>query len=352
MTVTHCFPGRVALFGSGETSATGGRVFEALARELAMPLQVAVLETPAGFEPNSAQVAGRVAEFMSLRLQNYRPHFKLIPARKKGTRYSPDDPDIVSPLLGANMIFVGPGSPTYAVRQLEASLAWHTLLARHRMGAAVVLASAAAIAASAHSLPVYEIYKVGADPHWQRGLDLFGAYGLDLVFIPHWNNNDGGIDLDTSRCFMGQERFAQLLELLPPQTMVVGIDEHTALVFDLQTLTCQVMGVGGVTLRERRFVHAQSFSIHELGAFHIPQPEFDIPTAVWQQARQAQTVLWQKDTPAGPPNEVLALVQQRQQARGRRDWAAADELRRQALLLGWQVSDTPDGPVVEPAGLA
>ena len=86
---------------------------------------------------------------------------------------------------------MGPGSPTYAVRQLADSLAWHRLIARHRVGATLALASAAVIAISALALPVYEIYKAGQDLHWQPGLDLFGAYGLKLVFVPHWNNAEG-----------------------------------------------------------------------------------------------------------------------------------------------------------------
>jgi hypothetical protein len=55
-------------------------------------------------------------------------------SRKRGTPQSPDEPAVVAPLLTANYIMLGPGSPTYAVRQLAESLA-----------------------ASAFALPVYEI---------------------------------------------------------------------------------------------------------------------------------------------------------------------------------------------------
>ena len=82
------------------------------------------------------------------------------------------------------------------------------------------------------SLPVYEIYKVGEELHWIEGLDLFNFYGLKLVFIPHWNNNEGGAELDTSRCFMGQERFMRLIEMLPDEVTIVGLDEKTALIID------------------------------------------------------------------------------------------------------------------------
>ncbi len=191
-------PGRVALLGSGETSLSGGRVFEALANHFTGLPRVAVLETPAGFELNSAQVAGRVADFLRQRLQNYQPDVVVVPARKRRTTFSPDDPALTRPLLDANLIFAGPGSPTYAVRQLRDSRAWHTLSAAHRLGATLVFASAATTAVGAQVLPVYEIYKVGEEPHWRPGLDFFGAYGLSLVFIPHWNNGVCQWVLDTT----------------------------------------------------------------------------------------------------------------------------------------------------------
>jgi len=342
-------PGLVVLFGSGETSASGRKVHDWLLGRLSPPIQVAVLETPAGFELNSDQVAGRVADFFRHRLQNYRPQVTVVPARKRGTSFSPDDPAIVAPLLVANVIFLGPGSPTYAVRQLRDSLAWQIVVARHRLGAAVILASAALVAASARALPVYEIYKVGEEPHWHDGLDFFGPYGLSLVFVSHWNNREGGADLDTSRCFMGQARFAQLLALLPADVTVVGIDEHTALVVDLEAKTCRVMGRGGVTLlrggEEKRFARGQTFPLSELGPFQEPEPGAGIPLEVWKRVVAARS---KAQVAPEPPSEVLALVEEREAARARRDWAAADALRKQIAALGWQVVDTPTGPSLEP----
>ncbi|MBI4770804.1 MAG: hypothetical protein HY784_10455 [Chloroflexi bacterium] len=342
-------PGPVALFGSGETSPGAGRVFEALVRRLPAAPRIAILETPAGFEPNSAQVAGRVADFLCRRLQNYRPEIAVIPARKRNTPFSPDDPALLRPMLQASLIFIGPGSPTYAVRQLESSRAWHTMVARHRLGAAIVFASAATIAAGARALPVYEIYKVGEDLHWQRGLDFFGPYGLSLVFIPHWNNAEGGADLDTSRCFMGQARFARLRALLPPDATIVGIDEHTALVVDLQAGRCQARGRGGVTVlksaQEQHFPSGESFPLGALGPFRPADPVSGVPTEVWNDALTAQA---RGETTPSVPAEVLALVEERQAARARRDWATADDLRQRIAASGWNVQDTPEGPRLEP----
>lgn len=341
--------GLIVLFGSGETSPAGGQVFESVARRLAPPVRAAVLETPAGFQLNSPQVAGRVADFVRVRLQPYAPEVTLVAARKRGTPFSPDDEAIVRPLLDANMIFLGPGSPSYAVRQLHNALAWQLLIARHRLGAAVVLASAATIAASARALPVYEIYNVGADAHWIDGLDFFAAFGLSLVFVPHWNNRAGGAALDTSHCFMGLSRFDALRALLPADVTIVGIDEHTALVIDVEADACAVMGHGGVTVMRSGAEHVcaapESFPLNWLGACRRPDPAAGVPPAVWQAALWAQAAA-AATLEASP--DVMGLVEARQAARARRDWPAADVLRQQLAALGWRVLDTPEGSKLEP----
>ncbi len=341
-------PGLVILFGSGETSASGSKIFQSLAPRLARPLRIAVLETPAGFELNSAQVAGRVAEFLRVRLQNDRPQVDVIPARKRGTAFSPDDPALAAPVRAASLVFMGAGSPTYAARQLRGSVVWQTVLAAHRLGTAVALASAATLAASTQTLPVYEIYKAGADPHWLAGLDFLAAYGLPLVIIPHWNNAEGGAELDTSHCFMGRERFADLVRQLPPDVPIVGLDEHTALVIDLARGVCDVMGTGGVTLVRQgateRWANRTTFPLAELGRYHLPAVPAGVAAGVWS-AAQAERLA---PAPAASlPPEVEALVAARQTARAAKDWKQADAVRARLQALGWQVKDTPQGPVVE-----
>ena len=336
--------GQIAFLGSGETSLAGGRIFETLARSLPQPLKIAILETPAGFELNSDQVAGRVADFLENRLQNYKPQIDVIPARKRGTDFSPDDPEILKPLLLADMIFMGPGSPTYAIRQLQDSLAWDIVRARHRLGATLVFASAATISVGAWALPVYEIFKVGEDVHSVPGLNLFADFGLTLSFIPHWNNAEGGVDLDTSRCFMGLDRFNEWCNSLPTDNTTLGLDEHTGIIIDFQTGECQVSGVSSVSLvREcdpEIYATGASFPLTELGEIHIPEPlEAGIPADVWELVTAAN-----EPEDDMPPEEVLALAEQRQQARTEKNWAESDRLRDEIAALGWQVQDMPDGP--------
>ncbi|WP_174842869.1 cysteinyl-tRNA synthetase [Candidatus Oscillochloris fontis] len=343
-------PGMIALLGSGETAPSSGVVYDRLTRHAEPPLQVAVLETPAGFQPNSESVAAKVADFLRVRLQSLRPDIALVPARARGTAFSPDDPAISAALLHSDMIFLGPGSPTYAVRQLAGSLAWQRLQARHRRGAALVTASAATIAMGRLALPVYEIYKVGADLHWQPGLDLLGPYGLSLIFLPHWNNSDGGTELDTSCCFMGRARSTQLLALLPPEQTVIGIDEHTGLVLDLGAGHAQVLGRGGVTVMRggetRSYARREQFALTDLGPFQMIDPAQGIPPAVWAASASQPD----RSSSSSPPAAIMAWVEQREIARAQRDWAAADRLRAHIVAAGWQVRDTPDGPVIDPGG--
>ena len=349
-------PGPVVLLGSGETSPNIRKVYDRLFRRLAAPVHVAILETPAGFEPNSAFVAGQIRDYVAKRLQNYRPQITLVPARKKGTDFSPDDPALLPPLYAADVLLTGPGSPTYAVRQFQESLAWHTLQACHRLGATVIFASAATIASSAHALPVYEIYKVGEDLHWKPGLDFFGSYGLNLLFVPHWNNNDGGVDLDTSHCYIGTARYDALVAMLPapPHTpTIVGIDENTALVIEPAAGECWVQGPGGVTvIRDgdaRHFGGGTTFAATELGPFHLPDAAAGLPAAVWADTRAAVAeARRQRAAQPAPPDAVLALAEARQAARTAHDWAEADRLRHEITAAGWTVQDTPDGPVLEP----
>lgn len=335
--------GRIAFLGSGETSLAGGRIFETLARLIPDPLRIAILETPAGFELNASLVAGRVGDFLKTRLQNYKPVIDLIPARKKGTEFSPDNPEILRPLLQANMIFMGPGSPSYVARQLKDTLAWDIVRARHRQGATLIFASAATISVGRWVLPVYEIYKVGEDVHVKDGLDYFSDFGMHVSFIPHWNNAEGGVDLDTSRCFVGMGRFEQWRQLTPPDNIIVGLDEHSGIIMDCEKGVCDVHGVSSISVLKSNasemYPAGSSFSLAELGNCTPPEPiEKGIRPEVWEMIASAQT-----SATNAPSDEVLALLEQRKQVRANKDFAASDRLRDEIAALGWAVQDSKEG---------
>jgi len=248
--------------------------------------------------------------------------------------------------LSANFIFMGPGSPTYAIRQLKGTLTWDIVRARHRLGAALVFASAATISVGAWALPVYEIYKVGEDVFAAEGLNLFGDFGLHLSFIPHWNNAEGGVDLDTSRCFIGMERFTEWCSLVPPENTTIGLDEHTGLILDLEAGQCEVSGISSVSLVRGHdsviYPSGVKFPLSELGEFKMSEPiNLGISEKAWDMVTNLMSV--ENDRPS---DAVLLLLEQRQQARSRKDFSESDHLRDVIAAHGWTVQDSKDGQVL------
>jgi hypothetical protein len=98
------------------------------------------------------------------------------------------------------------------------------------------------------TVPVYEIYKVGEEPRWLDGLDILAEAGLDVALIPHYDNKEGGHH-DTRFCYLGEERLQMLEAMLPAGVHVLGVDEHTGVVLDLDADTATVVGNGVVTVR-------------------------------------------------------------------------------------------------------
>ncbi|MEV0231283.1 hypothetical protein [Nonomuraea sp. NPDC050786] len=222
-------PGLLVLMGSGETSPTMVEIHRAAARALRPGARAVLLDTPYAFQENAADISARARRYF---------------AQSVGLEV-----EVASGITGADWVFSGPGSPTYALDRWTGSGIAGDLRARVRSREGVtVLASAAACTAGLATVPVYEIYKVGAEPHWREGIDLLEPLGLQAVLIPHFDNAEGGTH-DTRYCYLGERRLSRMERELPPGTALLGLDEHTALVIDLQTESVRVAGRGGVTVR-------------------------------------------------------------------------------------------------------
>ena len=90
-------------------------------------------------------------------------------------------------------------------RHADPGRCWPTSCTR---GGVVLFASAAALTLGTHTVPVYEIYKAGAEPHWAPGLNLVEAVlGFPAVVIPHYDNAEGGHH-DTRYCYLGEDAAA------------------------------------------------------------------------------------------------------------------------------------------------
>jgi peptidase E len=237
----------IVLMGSGELTATMVEVHKKILARLPDPPNAVFLDTPAGFQLNVEEISRKAVEYFRVHVQKT----LVVAGYKSAEDTTAFEAETAYDLLkNAHFVLVGPGSPTYAVRQLQETPIPEILNTVIQSGGCLVAASAAALTMGRHTLPVYEIYKVGQRIHWIDGLDILAPFGFNLVVVPHWNNAEGGTH-DTRFCFMGESRFRKLEALLPEDTTILGIDEHTACIIDLQKQRIDIQGIGDVTLRRK-----------------------------------------------------------------------------------------------------
>jgi len=245
----------------GELTATMVEVHKDALAALGAGARAVFLDTPAGFQLNADQISRKALSYFASQIH----HPLAVASCKSATAAAPAAIETaLHDLRQARYVLVGPGSPTYAVRQWLQTSIPDILKKLVAAGGCLVAASAAALTVGRYTLPVYEIYKVGEDPHWTEGIDILGHFGITCAVIPHWNNAEGGTH-DTRCCFMGEPRFRILESLLPADTLVLGIDEHTACILDFDAGQVRVRGLGGITVRrrgaERVFTRGESFSL-------------------------------------------------------------------------------------------
>ncbi len=371
--------GRLVLMGSGELAptmvSTHRRTLEAVDAS-----EVVLLDTPFGFQENVEVLTEKIVGFFDVSL--------LKPTIVASLRSSAAHPAEVERMLAtvrrARYLFAGPGSPSYALgiwRSSGLAPAMREVIAND---GAIVLASAAALTAGLKTIPVYEMYKAGADPYWLDGLDLSSVFGLPMTVVPHWNNTDGG-NHDTSRCYIGERRLSMLEAELDHG--ILGIDEHSAVTIDFGAGTLAVSGASGAVLRGRDVLPLESGEMVELekaaeilGGSVEPSmdsatttaPEFvsaleagDIDGAV-EAALEVEQEVASGESDRGAlrsvivelgeaarsgvqdPREVVggyveAMLELRKQARAAKRYDESDAIRDRLIDLGIEVRDTPDG---------
>ena len=238
-------PRILTIMGSGETAPTMMKHHRELIARFPGTPKAVVLDTPYGFQENASELASKAVEYFRKSVGH--------PIEIAGlTRLHGQDTLTVEQGLArvrqADYVFAGPGSPTYALRQWAGTSVPDIVRGKMRTGGAVTFASAAALTLGRYTVPVYEIYKVGNDPYWLEGLDVLGEIGLNVAVIPHYDNAEGGHH-DTRFCYMGERRLAILEEQLPADAHVIGVDEHTGVILDLDSNTATVIGNSTITVR-------------------------------------------------------------------------------------------------------
>lgn len=372
--------GRVVIMGSGEL-APGLVATHRAGIKAAGADEVVILNTPFGFQENASELTEKLVDFFATSLK--------VPGRiadlSRREASIAERERFTSAIRTARYVFAGPGSPSYALDIWREAGVGPALTAVVRAGGTVTFASAAALTLGRRTLPVYEIYKVGSSPHWLDGLDVMSDLGLPCVVVPHWNNAEGGSH-DTSRCYIGERR----LSLLEPELDVgiIGVDEHTAAVFDFEAGRCEALGRGTVTFRgesERVLESGTGIALDKvvklLSGSQEPPPDaaaVGVDTSTFAEAiagadgdrllellleKEAQAdgsearsslrsmlvqVVDAAQTGLQDPREVVGgyvdlLLDLRSDAKSSGDYATADRIRDGLAALGIEVRDTADG---------
>jgi hypothetical protein len=342
------------------------------------------IDTTAGFETNVDAIAAKAVEYYDHHLQT-ELRVARFHHREKAT-----DTEVaaaIAEIRRANLIFAGPGSPTYAIKQWRDTPLWDAVVQQFESGADLLFASAATITVGRYALPVYEIYKAGEDPFWADGLDLLGRFGLKLAVIPHFNDASGGENYDTRFCYMGARRFDILQECLPPDVAILGIDAYTAVCFDPNAKEASIFGQSGVTLiaggDQQRFesgtsVPFEAFAASSSGRDIVrtfdaeriisgyeqgdeERPESDDPMAALTEVLEGLPslkhdervevlarlhVLRQRMAAAPAANEgplVDLILELRQALRAAKRFDLADKARDVLDGMGFEVRDSPQG---------
>jgi len=358
--------GVLALLGSGETAPGMTKVHRAL---LGKPNEVRAvnLDSAYGFQQNVPQMSEKLEEYFktSLHVDITTLHFASYAGASELERTL-----FKQQVRQADYVFAGPGSPTYALAQWSPLQFGDDLLDVLDHGGTLCFASAAALTLGAFTAPIYEVYKVGVEePHWREGLNVLAAFGLNCVVIPHFDNNEGG-NYDTRYCYLGEKRLLELEAQLPDGVATLGVDEHTALIFDLTANTVSVKGRSNGYWRlngeSRVLENASTTSLDELRtlttsttrvAGSTPTPSLSRPVELGEVAAkggeaglEALAQLVQLATTGGegfidPTALVEGILSARVNARANAQYSLADELRDTLLKAGFDVQDSPEGTI-------
>jgi hypothetical protein len=239
-------PRLLVIMGSGETSPTMVATHRMLFDRLGQDVAAVLLETPYAFQENTAEISAKTRQYFG---DSVGRRVEILSDLGTETDAMAAETALAR-LRAARWTFAGPGSPWYALDHWRGTRVPSALVGLLQRGGCAVFASAAACTIGTRTLPVYGAYKVGQPPTWLEGLDLVAAAGLRVAVIPHYDNAEGGTH-DTRYCYMGERRLRQLEDQLADDTAILGVDEHTAAVLDLDAQVLTVRGRGGVTLRRR-----------------------------------------------------------------------------------------------------
>jgi cyanophycinase len=213
-------PGPIALVGSGEYLTVMDDIDRGLlARVGGKSARVVVLATAAGREgPSSTR------RWTSMGLDHFGRLGVQVLAADILAPADAHDPRWLPVLEAADFYYFSGGDPGHVITSLENSPAWQVIRSRHQHGAALAGCSAGAMAFGGLIPSQRTFWSSAPSAAGDSGTDLWRpalAIAPGVVVLPHF---------DRFKARLGQHGLARLLDSLPSDRMLVGIDEDTALV--------------------------------------------------------------------------------------------------------------------------
>nr|MDA8118008.1 hypothetical protein [Actinomycetota bacterium] len=177
-------PRILMLMGSGETSPTMVKSHREIFAALPKGAKAVLLDTAFGFQGNADDISQKAIDYFKTSIG---VDVGLASMRDASTASSLQLETFSNQLRDADYVFAGPGSPTYALRQWSELPLASILSEKLTSGGVVAFSSAAVLTLGRHTIPVYEIYKVGEPVQLRDGLDVLSAIGINAMVIPHLN---------------------------------------------------------------------------------------------------------------------------------------------------------------------
>jgi cyanophycinase len=136
---------------------------------------------------------------------------------------SADDPAVVESLSKAGLIYLLGGFPGHLARSLQGSRSWHAIVSTYKTGAVIAGSSAGAMV-------LCDYYYDPGSSQVVQGLELIKG----LCILPHHDT-------------FGQNWAANLVKQLP-NTILLGIDEETGVIFRVSDGLGIIRGKGKLTI--------------------------------------------------------------------------------------------------------
>ncbi|MEC9451765.1 MAG: Type 1 glutamine amidotransferase-like domain-containing protein [Chloroflexota bacterium] len=321
-------PRIITLFGSGETSPHMAKLYRNLINNPdSKSNNNFLLDTPFGFQENHNILSNKIIKYFQEKVN-----------LKIETINFPDensyDENIKKNIINSDFIFSGPGSPTYALKIWNKYKINSLLESKIKNGGILAFSSAAALTFGSYVIPVYEIYKVGETPRLIPGLDLLSFLEKKTIVVPHFNNKEGR-DHDTSHCFIGKKRFDNLIK--NKDVLMIGIEEHTSITFDLNDSSIRVDGKGKVLLKSLKGVieinSGETMGINKINSEYVPLEE----------AREILETETDEKKDEKVNVDIDLLINIRNKARLKKDWDLSDQVRDILISNNIEIEDNSDG---------